>query len=120
MIVSFPLKEEGLELKEFAKSRAMRAIRASAVYVPTCQRAKSVPTSHFYLPINVPTWQRRANFSTWRANVPRCVNFLTSRANLLKGVPIFQPFFKRIMFFYIPNKFIPNIFYIFCIFQIYT
>ena len=34
-------------LKEFAKSRAMRA---SVVYVPTCQRAKSVPKFHFYVP----------------------------------------------------------------------
>ena len=39
MIASFPLKEEKLELKEFAKSLAMCAIRASAVYVPTCPRA---------------------------------------------------------------------------------
>ena len=76
---------------------------------------------------NVPTWQRRANFSAWCANVPRRTNILTLRANVLKGVlffqlrlpkdvPIFQLFFKRIMLSYIPNKFIPNIFYTFCIF----
>ena len=35
---------------EFAKSRAISAIRASVVYLPTCQRAKSVPSSHFYVP----------------------------------------------------------------------
>ena len=134
MIASFPLKEEELQLKEFAKLLAMCAIHASAVYVPTCPRAnvptcqcaKSVPTSHFYVPINVPTWQRRANFSTWSANVPRHANFLTSRANLPKGVSIFQLFFKRIMFFkYLINlyliyftyfvyfKYIPNIYFLY-------
>ena len=81
---------------EFAKSCAIRA--------------KSVPSSYFY----VPTWQRRANFWTWRANVPKSVPFFQLR--LPNGVPIFQLFFKIIMFFYVPNKFIPNIFYIFCIF----
>ena len=106
-------------ISEFAKSRAMRAIRASVVYVPTCQRANKRA--------NVPTWQRRANFSTWRANVPRRANILTWRANVLKGVqffqlhlpngmPIFQIFSKRVMFSYMPNKFIPNVFCTFCIF----
>ena len=81
----------------------------------TCQRAKSVPTSHFYVkkcqyscqPAKVP---RHANYSTWHANVPSCqrsANYSTWRANmpkgvpifqllLAKGVPIFQLFFKRI------------------------
>ena len=118
---------------EFAKSRAMRAIRASVAYMPSYPRTKSVPTSHFYVPTclhankraNVPASQRRANFSTrrahiltWRANVPKGVPFF--QCCLPKVVPIFQLFFKRIIFFYMPNKFIPNIFYIFCIFQIYT
>ena len=47
--------------------------------MPACQRAKSVPASHFYFPtchtVIVLSW--RANFSTWRTNVP-------------KAVPIFQ------------------------------
>ena len=71
----------------------MRAIRASVVYVPTCQCAKSLPTSHFYVPINVPCvsrWQRRANFSTCRANVPRRASILTWGANVPKGVPFFN------------------------------
>ena len=120
---------------EFAKSRAMRAIRASVAYMPSYPRTKSVPTSYFYVPTclhankraNVPASQRRANFSTRRANVPSRANILTWRANVPKGVPffqlslpngaaIFQLFFKRIMFFYITNKFIPNIFHIFFIF----
>ena len=39
--------------KEFAKLRAMQAMRASVVYVPICPRAKmpkNVPTSHFHVP----------------------------------------------------------------------
>ena len=75
--------------KEFAKSHAMLtmyAMRASVIYVPTCQRAKSVLTSHFY----VPTCQRHANYSTWRANLP------IFQLHLQKGVSVFQVFFKRI------------------------
>ena len=77
----------------------MCAMRASVVYVPTC---------------HVPMCQKRANFSflraNKRANVPkacqlfnlacqlakRVVNF---QLLLLKGVPIFQLFFKRIFQF---------------------
>ena len=69
---------------EFAKSRAMSAIRASVVYVSTCPRANGS--------INVPTCQRRANFSIGRANVPRGVPFFQRR--LPKGVLIFQLPFK--------------------------
>ena len=66
----------------------MRAIRASVVSVPTCQRA------------NVPMSQKRANFSFFarqrankRANVSACqrrANFSTWRVNVPKGVPIFK------------------------------
>ena len=88
----------------------------------TCQRGLRT-----HVPINVPMWQRRVNFSTWHANVPRRANILTWRVPVPKDVPFFQLrlpksvptfplFFKIITFFYIPNKFIPNIFYIFCIF----
>ena len=57
----------------------------------------------------VSTWQKRANFSFLRANVPRNVpmfqlgvprtkrraNFSIWRASLPKGVPIFQTFLLR-------------------------
>ena len=43
---------------DFAISSAISATRASVVYVPTCLRAKSVPTSPFF----VLSCQRRANF----------------------------------------------------------
>ena len=118
------MSDSNLNTVERVKSRAMRTTRANVpkafqLLIFTCQRANKRA--------NVPTWQRRANFSTWRANVPRRANILTWRDNMPKSmpffqlrlpndVPIFQLFFKRIMFFYIPNKFIPNIFYIFCIF----
>ena len=49
---------------EFAKSCAMRA---RVFYVLTCKRAKSVPTSHFY----VPTCQ----YTCKRANLPRASEF---------------------------------------------
>ena len=69
-------------------------MRASVVYLATCPYA-NVPTSHFYGPscqrakcvpifqLDKPTCQRRTNFSTWHANVS-------------KGAPIFQLFFKII------------------------
>ena len=91
---------------EFAKSRAMRAIRASVVYVSTCPHANG--------PIKVPTCKTHANFSTGHVNVLRGVPFF--QLHLPKGVPIFQLPFKKIIFFYITNKFIPNMFHIFCIF----
>ena len=65
-------------------------MHASVVYMPTCQRA-NMPKAYQRLFFmyqrankrpNVPTCQRRANFSTWRINVP-------------KGMSIFQLFFKK-------------------------
>ena len=65
-----PACQTGLRASMLAYQRGLRA------NVPACQRAKSVPASHFY----VPTCQcaiRRANVLTWRAKVPN-------------DVPIFQ------------------------------
>ena len=74
-----PACQGGIRTNVLACQRGLRA------NVPARQCAKNVPTSHFY----VPTWQltcqrakRRANFSTWRANVPR-------------SVPIFQTCFLQ-------------------------
>ena len=64
-------------VSEFVKSRAMRAC------VPTwstCQRAKSVPSFHFYMPTCQKACQRTI----------RCTNVLTWHANVPNGVPIFQ------------------------------
>ena len=58
-------------------------LRTSMFYVPTCERAKSMPTFHFYMPTYQKTChemcqyfnlacqyaKRHANFSTWHANV---------------------------------------------------
>ena len=57
--------------------------KACQLLIFTCQCAN-----------NVSTCQRRANFSIWRANVPKGV--LIFRIYLSKGVAIFQLFFKRI------------------------
>ena len=43
----------------------------------------------------VPTCQKRANISFLRANVPKTCHFSNWRANVPKGVTIFQLFFKR-------------------------
>ena len=43
----------------------------------------------------VPTCQKRANISFLRANVPKTCHFSNWRANVPKGVPIFQLLFKR-------------------------
>ena len=67
---------------EFAKSRAMRVIRAIVVYVPTCPRPKSVPTSHFY----VPTCQR----ANERANVPKTCQFFNKACQRAKTYQYFN------------------------------
>ena len=71
----------------------------------TCQRAKRVPISHFYvstcqrakstpiIQLGVPTCQRCANFSTWRANVPNGVQFFISAYQ--RAVPVFRTFLFR-------------------------
>ena len=70
-----------------ACQRGLRANvpKACQVFIFTCQRAKSVPTYHkVYQCFNLACQRakRRANFSTWRANVP-------------KSVPVFQTFLLR-------------------------
>ena len=76
---------------EFANLRAnvLACPRGLHANVLACQRAKSVATSYFYVPTCHKTCQffklanqrtkRRANFSTWCANVS-------------KSVPVFQTF----------------------------
>ena len=72
-----PACQRGLRANVLAYQRGLRA------YVPawfTCLCAKSVPSSHFYVPTCQWTCQRtkrRANLSNWRVNMP-------------KNVPIFQ------------------------------
>ena len=66
-------------------------MRASVVYLPTCQCA-----NFSFLRANVPTCKICANFSTWQGNVPRRANFSIWHANVSKGAPIFQRFFERI------------------------
>ena len=71
-------------------------------FVFTCQR----PNKHG----NLPTFQSRINFSTWRANVSKEVPIFQLR--LPKGIPIFQLFFKAIFqflnFLVMLNIFIAN------------
>ena len=100
----------------------INAPKACQLLIFTCQRTNKHT--------KVPTGQRQANVSNWRANVPSRVTFSTWRTNLQKsvllfqlplrkGVLIFQLFFERIIFFYIPYVFITSIFYIFCILNVY-
>ena len=60
---------------EFAQSRVMRAKRASVVYMSTCK---------------VLTCQSPANYSTWRANVPKAWQLFNLACLACQGVPIFQ------------------------------
>ena len=75
-----------------ACQRGLRANVPEYDTVPACQRAKSVSTSHFY----VPTYHTSCqcfNLACQRAK--RCVNFSTSCDKVPKGVQIFQIFFLR-------------------------
>ena len=104
-----------ITILEFANSRAMRA---SVVYLPTCQRVSVSKACQLLIftcqsPNVPPTCQTRANYSPWRANVLTCkrrANYSILCANvpegvsifwlsLPKGVPVFQLFFKRIFQF---------------------
>ena len=110
-----------LNIREFSKSRAMRAIRPRGVYESMCSRAnvpkacqlliftyQVLPCQRANKRTNVPTCQpkacqlfnlacqranRRANFWNWHANLPAGESILQLR--LTKGVPVFQLFFKR-------------------------
>ena len=73
--------------------------RACVLVWFTCQRAKLAPTSHFYLPINVPTCHTACQFF----NLP---------CQLVKDVPIFQTFFSRNAKKYSYNLLIYKIFYL--------
>ena len=75
-----------LNIFEFAKSlatRVMRAMRVSVVYMPMCPRAKLAKACQLLIStcqrINKYAKIRRADFSTWRINVPNG-NFSTSPA----------------------------------------
>ena len=72
---------------EFATSRAMRAMRASVIYMPTCQRCVKISFLRASVPIN-------ANLSTWHANVSKTFQFSNWRANEPKNLPHFELFFK--------------------------
>ena len=81
-----------------ARQRGLRA------HIPTCHCAKKFSTSYFYVPtfqlankcVNVPTCQKRGNFLTWFAKVPKGVTI--SQLCLPESVPIFHLFFKRNFF----------------------
>ena len=117
---------------EFAKSRAMHACvptlstwqRACVPAWFTCQRVKSVPSSHFYVPtchkarqcfnLACQRAKRRATFSIWHVNVPN-------------GVPLFQTFLLRnakkicILYYYMKNStlYLISYLYISCVYVSY-
>ena len=73
-------------------------MRASVVYVPTCQRGKSAPASHFY----VLMCQRAKGVPIIQLGVPTCKRAKgvpIFQLRLPKDVRIFQLFFKRIFLF---------------------
>ena len=107
----------------------MCVIRAS---VPTCQKRANFSFLRANVPINVPkvcrffnlACQRCADFSTQRANVARRANFSSWRANMVKtfhffqlrlpkGVPTFQLFFFKIIIFFIYKIYLYLIYFIY-------
>ena len=82
---------------EFAKSRARHAIRATVIYMPTCQNRANFSVLYDNVPINVPTCQCFKYFNLACQSAKRRCIFSTSLRP--KSVPIFQLFFKRIIFF---------------------
>ena len=70
----------------FAKLRAMRAIRASLTHVPTCPHT------------NMPTCQKRANFSFLRTNMLTC-QFFNLACQWAKKRAKFSSTFRKKIFF---------------------
>ena len=121
-----PACQHGLRASVFACLRGLvpTCLRASVVYVPTCQRVKSVPSSHFYVPtchkarqcfnLACQRAKRRATFSIWHVNVPN-------------GVPLFQTFLLRnakkisILYYYMKNStlYLISYLYISCVYVSY-
>ena len=72
-----------IALFEFSKSRAISAMLASVVHEPTCPRANVSKArqlliftcQHADKRANKPTYQRRANYLTWCANVIKTCQF---------------------------------------------
>ena len=96
---------------EFAKSRAIRAMCASVVYVPilpTCETRTNVL-------INVPASQKCVNYSTWHTNGPKACQVFNlackQRGNFSscqKACPIFKHSFyemlREFLYFIITSK----------------
>ena len=78
--------QRGLRANLLACQRGLR------VNVPAYQRAKGEPTSHFYVPTCQKTYQC---FNLACQHAKRCANFSTWRAIVPKSVPIFQTFLLR-------------------------
>ena len=87
----------GWDGNEFAKSTCVQSWHA----YHTCQRGLCAHVSkafqflfvtcqHTNVQINVPTCQRRANYSTWRASEPKACQLFTLACQCAKDVPIVQ------------------------------
>ena len=98
-------KEKGL-WKPSSKSTANYTFNFRVSCLPAwCQCAK-VPKGcqcsflHANVPINVPTCEKRVNYSTWYTKVPKACQIFNFACNMPKGELIFQLFFKRIFQFF--------------------
>ena len=102
-MVTFTLSQS---VYEFAKLRAMRVMRASVAYVPTCQTRANFSFLCANVPVNVSTCQSCANFSTWHANVandmpicyfcvPTCQFFKHSSYEMLREISLLYYFIKN-------------------------
>ena len=59
-------------VRELAKSHAMRAIHASVVYLPTCQKRANFSFLHANVPINVLMCQWGKSMPIFQLGVPTC------------------------------------------------
>ena len=62
-------------VNEFAKSRGICTMRACLVSVTTCQKRANFWFLRTNVQLNVPTSQRRTNYSTWWATVSKTCQF---------------------------------------------
>ena len=93
-----PEKSNKLDFQKFAKSLRtfQNGLRA---HLPTCQKLINFSFLRTNVPINVPTCQRAKGVAIFQLGVPMCQKRAILQLCMPKGRPIFQLFFKRIIFF---------------------
>lgn len=74
----------------------------SSGHLPTCQKRGKLlifASQRTNVTLNSPTCQRRANYSTWLANLPKACQLFNLACQRAKAMSIFQLFFKKKLIF---------------------